>query len=107
MNAQQKQDQHFRTFRTLTGETRKIAIRTELSAEPHNIDFSADPFTLYNSQRIVLADMAKAVGYRKPITSYFSLGAAFFVYLAKGRNDALVKRTPGKRWSNHGIVGRV
>lgn len=69
-------------FRTLAGPDRKNAIRFYL-AKQEGIDFTADVHTLYSGQRIALQDMAKAVSWRKSQTSCLSLGAAFFVYLAK------------------------
>jgi len=71
-----------KTFRTLEGPARKEAMRFYL-AKHHAIDFTADVFTLYSDQRGALVEMAKAVSWRKSISSPLSLGAAFFVYLAK------------------------
>jgi hypothetical protein len=71
-----------RRFRVLTGPARKDAVRKELAAS-HGIDWTQNVFTLSQSQRTALHDMAKAVGYRKPVSSYFSLGTAYFNYLAR------------------------
>jgi hypothetical protein len=63
---------------------KKQTIRTMLDARacgPFN--WKADVHTLTTSQRVELAGMAKATGYRKSISSSLSLGSAFFVYLCK------------------------
>lgn len=69
-------------FRTLEGPERKAAMRFYL-AKHEGIDFTQDVHTLYSGQRSALQDMAKAVSWRKSLTSPLSLGAAFFVYLVK------------------------
>lgn len=84
----------------------KALLRTMLENSV-KINFKADVHTLSHSQRTALQDMAKSVGYRKSVSSSLSLGAAFFVYLARGTEDNLTtppsSRAPG-RWSNHGIA---
>lgn len=69
-------------FRTLAGPARRAAIRRHL-AGAEQIDFAADPHSLAISQQCALADMARAVCWRKSITSCMSLGLAFFVYLSR------------------------
>lgn len=69
-------------FRTMTGETRRKAIRSYLAAAVA-LDFAADPHALTHAQRGALHEMAKAVSWRKSISSPLSLGLAFFVYLAR------------------------
>ena len=71
-----------RKFRTLDGAQRRAAIRRHL-AGADKIDFTADPHSLAISQQCALADMARAVCWRKSITSCMSLGLAFFVYLSR------------------------
>ena len=73
---------HLKQYRTLTGPARKTAIRSHL-ARTDGIDWKADPHTLTQSQRCALSDMAKAVSWRKSITSPLSLGLSFFVYLSR------------------------
>jgi len=75
-------NQNLKPFRTLTGPARKSAMRAHL-ANIEGIDFRADPHTLTFAQQCALSDMAKAVSWRKSITSPLSLGLAFFVYLAR------------------------
>jgi len=74
-------------FRTLEGAKRRDAMRAALVAS-HEIDFAADCHTLTQSQRCALADMAKAVSWRKSPTSPLSTGLAFFVYLSRGYRPA-------------------
>lgn len=69
-------------FRTLAGPARRAAIRRHL-AGVDKIDFAADPHSLAQSQQCALADMARAVCWRKSIASCMSLGLAFFVYLSR------------------------
>jgi hypothetical protein len=69
-------------FRTLEGNERRAAMRAHLSSV-EGIDFTADPHALKISQQCALADMAKAVAWRKSPTSPLSLGLAFFVYLGR------------------------
>ncbi|TKW76785.1 MAG: hypothetical protein DI543_19150 [Bradyrhizobium icense] len=71
-----------RKFRTLEGAQRRAAIRRYLAAQ-ESIPFDADPHTLKSSQQCALADMARAVCWRKSITSCMSLGLAFYVYLSR------------------------
>lgn len=72
-----------RHFRTITGPARKQAIRVHLQRVA-GIAFNADVHTLSFAQRDALATMAKAVSWRKSISSPMSLGSAFFVYLSRG-----------------------
>ena len=71
-----------RKFRVLEGAARRRAIRAHL-AESDKINFTADPHSLAQSQQCALADMARAVCWRKSITSCMSLGLAFYVYLSR------------------------
>lgn len=82
----------------------KTTIRAALAAS-HQIDFTADVFTLSHSQRVALVDAAKACGYRKSITSCLTLGGAFFQYLAKGAIRPMSKSAKvGGRWNNDGVA---
>jgi hypothetical protein len=74
--------QNLKHFRTIDGATRRTAMRAHL-AQHEQIDFRADPHALSFAQQCALADMAKAVSWRKGIASSLSLGLAFFVYLAR------------------------
>ena len=69
-------------FRTMEGSARRAAIRAHLTKH-EEIDFTADPHALKISQQCALADMARAVCWRKSPTSSLSLGLAFFVYLSR------------------------
>ena len=69
-------------FRTMEGPARREAVRAHL-IKHDGINFNKGPFELSHSERSALHDMAKAVSWRKSPASSFSLGAAFFVYLAK------------------------
>jgi hypothetical protein len=69
-------------LRTLTGDKRRAAIRAHL-AKSAALSFNLDPHTVTMSQQIALSDMAKAVSWRKSITSPLSLGLAFYVYLSR------------------------
>ena len=69
-------------FRTLAGPARRAAIRRHLAADA-GLSFGNDPHTLSHSQRSALHDMARAVCWRKSISSCLSLGAAFYVYLSR------------------------
>lgn len=95
----------YRKFRVMEGAQRRRAVRIELSQGMHAIDFTADVMTLSQSQRGALSDMAKAVGYRKPITSMHTLGGAFFCYLSRDVKEATPGRiTPGGKWDNHNLA---
>lgn len=72
----------FRKLRTMEGAQRRAAIRKQLS-ESEKLVFGNDPHTLSFSQRSALNDMARAVCWRKSISSCLSLGAAFYVYLSR------------------------
>lgn len=78
----QQEALNLRTFRTLAGPARKAAIRKHFEAR--GLSFDLDPHAVPFSMRGELADMAKAVGYRKSISSCLSLGSAFYVYLSRG-----------------------
>lgn len=71
-----------RKFRTMEGAQRRAAIRAHLAADA-GLSFGNDPHTLSFSQRSALHDMARAVCWRKSISSCLSLGAAFYVYLSR------------------------
>ena len=47
------------------------------------VDFNQDAFQLSSTVKNLLADAAKECKYRKPETSYFGLGGAFFLNLQK------------------------
>lgn len=81
----------------------KALMRAAVVARTGPIDWRADVHTLTNSQRVDLTEIAKQFGYRKSTSSYFSLGAAFFVYLSKGM-DVPPAKTPGGKWNNHTIA---
>lgn len=84
----------------------KALIRATIDAYSSTpFDWRADVHTLTNSQRVDLTAAAKEFGYRKGINSYFSLGAAFFLYLCKDPAlTAPVDKQPGERWSNDGLA---
>ena len=69
-------------FRTMTGPERRKAMRDHLT-KVHAVDFYADVHAVPISALTACADMAKAVCWRKSISSSMSTGAAFFVYLAR------------------------
>jgi len=71
-----------RKLRTLEGAKRRAAIRAELD-KSLGLKFGNDPHTLSFSERVALQDVARAVCWRKSITSCLSLGAAFYVYLSR------------------------
>lgn len=72
-----------KNFRTMSGAERRAACRVHL-AESNAINFAAqDPHALTVSQQSALADMAKAVSWRKSPMSPLSVGMAFYVYLAR------------------------
>lgn len=72
----------FRKLRVMEGAQRRAAIRRAL-ADNAGLTFGNDPHTLSFSQRSALNDMARAVCWRKSISSCLSLGAAFYVYLSR------------------------
>lgn len=88
----------------------KAALRATLAAAPHKVDFTLDPYQLTHSQRSALHDTARSVGYRKSVSSCLSLGAAFFVYLAKdlpankAQENQEATPAPAARWDNHNIA---
>lgn len=88
---------NLKTFRTIDGAARRDAMRAHL-AEHAEIDFKADCHTLTFAQQCALSEMAKAVSWRKAITSPLSLGLAFFVYLARDvatdKRKAAVRAAP-------------
>lgn len=73
---------NLRHLRTIEGAQRRATIRAML-AKSDALVFGNDPHTLSFSQRSALQDMARAVSWRKSITSCLSLGAAFYVYLSR------------------------
>lgn len=72
-----------RALRTLTGPARRAAIRKHLTNSA-KIAFGVDPHTLAHSQQCALSEVARAVCWRKSISSPMSLGLAFYVYLSRG-----------------------
>lgn len=78
-----------RKFRTLSGAERRAAVRRYL-ADSAGLVFGNDPHTLSFSQRSALHDMARAVVWRKSISSCLSLGAAFYVYLSRDAGKEVV-----------------
>lgn len=70
-------------LRTLTGDARKQAARAHLTTE-HGVTFGHGPHLLTWAQRDALSTLAKAVCWRKSISSSLSLGSAFYVYLSRG-----------------------
>lgn len=73
---------NLRHLRTIEGAQRRATIRA-LLAKSDGLVFGNDPHTLSMSQRCSLQDMARAVSWRKSISSCLSLGAAFYVYLSR------------------------
>lgn len=71
-----------KTFRTLTGAARKAAMRDYLTSA-HGVVFGIDPHAVPSSHMQALHDMAKAVCWRKSISSPCSLGHAFYRYLSR------------------------
>lgn len=83
----------FKHFRTLSGETRRIAMRAHLTAV-HGVRFGASHEELTQGQRRTLEDMARAVSWRKGIASRLTVAAAFYVYLSRGVQVAPVQNKP-------------
>lgn len=77
-------------FRTMTGADRRAAVRAHL-ATTDAIDFTGDPHSLRISQQCALADMARAVCWRKSPSSPLSLGMAFYVYLSRDAKPTSVQ----------------
>jgi hypothetical protein len=73
----------FRHFRTISGETRRVAMRAHLTTA-HGVRFGLSHEELTRAQRGALEDMAKAVSWRKGIACRLTLAAAFYVYLSRG-----------------------
>jgi hypothetical protein len=69
-------------FRTIEGAERRAAMRKYLS-ESLGLKWDKSPYELTHSERTALDDMAKAVSWRKSISSPLSLSAAFYVYLSR------------------------
>lgn len=86
------------TFRTVTGPERKTAMRAYLR-QSYGLEFGLDPHAITMSQQCALADLAKAVSWKKSITSPLSLGLAFYVYLSRDVVPAVPRksRTPGQK----------
>lgn len=76
-----------RKLRTMTGPARRDAVRRYLT-ESAQIAFGVDPHTLAQSQQCALSEVARAVCWRKSISSPMSLGLAFYVYLSRGVSPA-------------------
>lgn len=74
---------NLRHLRTIEGAQRRATIRALLE-KSEGLVFGNDPHTLSFSQRTALQDMARAVSWRKSISSPLSLGAAYYVYLSRG-----------------------
>jgi hypothetical protein len=72
-----------RRYRTLTGMARKVALR-EHFAQSHGVDFAKAHHAMPHEARAALAEMAKAVCWRKPIGCPLNLGAAFYNWLQRG-----------------------
>lgn len=47
------------------------------------IDFGKDAFQLSSTEKSILAEYAKECKYKRPKTSYFGIGGAFFLHLQK------------------------
>lgn len=47
------------------------------------IDFEKDAFQLSGTEKSILAEYAKECKYKRPKTSYFGIGGAFFLHLQK------------------------
>lgn len=72
-----------KNFRTMSGPERRTACRAHL-VKHHGVDFShGDPHGVGISGLTACADMAKAICWRKRVSSSMSLGAAFYVYLCR------------------------
>jgi hypothetical protein len=69
-------------FRTIEGAERRKAMRAHL-AENNGIVWSKSPHELTHTERSALDAMARAVAWRKSISSPLSLCAAFYVYLSR------------------------
>jgi hypothetical protein len=87
----------FRHFRTISGESRRIAMRAHLTTA-HGVTFGQSHEDLTRDQRGALEDMAKAVSWRKGIACRLTLAAAFYVYLSRGTTTAssAAPRTPAR-----------
>ena len=95
-------------FRTMTGPERRKAMRDHLT-KAHAVDFSADVHAVPISALNACADMAKAVCWRKSISSSMSTGAAFFVYLAR-EVQPIVKKVGARQGAmqiNHADLRRL
>jgi hypothetical protein len=77
-------------FRTITGAERKAAMRAHLSKHD-GVLFGMDPHAIPFSQQCALAEMAKAVSWKKSISSSLSLGLAFYVYLSRDVQAPIVR----------------
>lgn len=56
------------------------------------IDFEKDAFQLSNTEKSILSEYAKECKYKRPKTSYFGIGGAFFLHLQKiYKADILLK----------------
>lgn len=59
----------------------KQLIISELIAK--GLDFNKDAFQLSGTEKTMLADYANECKYKRPKTSYFGIGGAFFLHLQK------------------------
>lgn len=82
-----------KTFRTVVGADRKAAMRAHLSKHD-GVTFGLDPHSIPMSQQCALADMAKAVSWKKSISSSLSLGLAFYVYLSRDVGQRVQRNVP-------------
>ena len=73
---------NLRRYRTLTGQARKVALREHFAA--HGVPVGVDYHTISNEARAMLADVAKAVCWRKPISCPLNLAQAFYNYMTRG-----------------------
>lgn len=56
------------------------------------VDFEKDAFQLSSAEKSILVEYAKECKYKRPKTSYFCIGGAFFLHLQKlYKSDNLLK----------------
>lgn len=91
-------NQTLKRFRVLTGPARRIAMVHYLQA--HGVVFGQDVHAVPVSTLTACAELAKAVCWRKSLSSSMSIGAAFYLYLSKAVAPAVPARrmsaTPGR-----------
>jgi hypothetical protein len=80
MNHQQALN--LRRYRTLTGQARKVALREHFAA--HGVPVGQSYHTFSQESRAMLATVAKAVCWRKPIGCPLNLAQAFYNYMTRG-----------------------